>query len=290
MQPLIKLAISRLCELYSKQEIQHITRLLLEKFAGISSIQFYTNKDIKITDSQLASIYDALDRLIQQEPLQYILGETTFEGLVFKVDKRVLIPRPETEELVELAKMVLAKATTKDLKILDVCSGSGAVAISLAHFFPGATIEGWEIDPSAIQLAEANNIALSTSVTFKPVDVLTVEPIKETYSKIDLLISNPPYVCLSEQTTMKPNVLNFEPHLALFVTDEDPLVFYRHIARLGLLLLKPGGMLLVEINSNLGEETAALFREQAFSDVTLLNDMNGLNRFIKATLKVQKIL
>lgn len=270
--------------IYQTQEIRQITRLLLEKFAGIDSTKFYEGKDIKITDSITAELNDAVNRLAMHEPLQYVLGESEFCGLVFKVASGVLIPRPETEELVD---MVIKEACTnaasgKTTHIADFCSGSGCIAVSLSKSIENSEVEGWEISEKALEISRYNAKNLSAKVKFIKADILKYNPTADLHSKYDIIISNPPYVCKKEEAGMESRVLDFEPHIALFVEDNDPLVFYRKICSLAEEMLKKGGLLYFEINSLLWQDTENLVKSFNFSEVDIFEDINGHKRFIKA--------
>ncbi|MDP4277340.1 MAG: peptide chain release factor N(5)-glutamine methyltransferase [Bacteroidota bacterium] len=273
-----------LSSIYSGQEISHISRLLLEKIAGIDGIRFYSDKDMKIPETTAIKLREAVERLEKHEPLQYILGETEFSGLIFHVEPGVLIPRPETEELVEIVlKDTSAYPATKEVQVIDLCSGSGCIAITLAKRRPFSNVEGWDISGEALRISRQNAQSLNVSVKFIERDVLSFIPSDNQIGTIDLMVSNPPYVCLSEQQMMEPKVLDFEPHVALFVEDTNPLIFYGRLAFLGERLLKIGGCLYVEINSRFGKETAQVFEACTFSEVTIFKDMSGHDRFIRAT-------
>jgi len=284
MHDFISFAKERLNNLYQTNEINYISRMLLEKFAGIGSTQFYSGKDIKIPDITASKLREALNRLGEHEPLQYVLGETEFSGLMFHVRPGVLIPRPETEELVELiikdAKSHFVKKEA--LRIIDFCSGSGCIAISLSKKISGSLVEGWDISQDALEISKENASRLSPYVQFLPVDILNYQPSEKSYGKMDILVSNPPYVCNSEQDEMETKVLKYEPHLALFVDDSDPLIFYRKIGELSEKMLKKGGFLYFEINSRLWKETMDMMKSFTFQEVRVFKDISGRERFIRA--------
>lgn len=267
---------------YQPREINRISRLLLEKRAGLGSTSFYADKDTKIPTAVRSALEGDLQRLATQEPLEYVLEEAHFDGLVLRVDKRVLIPRPETEELVEWISQDAARSGNKPRRVLDACTGSGCIALDFARRWPLAAVEAWDLSNDALELAGENAVRLGLPVTFKQVDVLQAANQPFTDDPFDWLVSNPPYVCASEATLMKPNVLDFEPHLALFVSDKDPLVFYKALAVLGMKALVAGGFLYVEINAALGQATRQVFETAGYSTVTLKTDLNGKDRFIRA--------
>jgi len=285
MQHFITLAKDQLGSIYSTQEINRIVRLLLEKLAGVNAVQYHTDKDMKISTATSVKLGKALERIKQHEPLQYVLGETAFSGLTLQVGPGVLIPRPETEELVEMIlKDVASEGHKKLWRIVDICTGSGCIAVSLAKRIPTVCMEGWDISDEALGIASKNAALYKTAITFRKLDVLTFESTESMTGTLDILVSNPPYVCQSETCTMEHKVLDYEPHLALFVSDADPLVFYRKIACLGTRMLKKGGWVYVEINSRLGKQTTLTFDEMGYSDVKLIRDINCRDRFIRATL------
>jgi len=251
--------------------------LIFEKVLGLSRIQIRMNQIETISAANLAQIKEILRRLIQFEPIQYILGETEFYGCLLKVTPSVLIPRQETEELVDWIIIDYRHLTPS---ILDIGTGSGCIPVTLAKNIAGCTVQGWDISPEALVVAQENAIKNHVKVSFHCVDILNaVVPVHS--EKFDIIVSNPPYVTLSEKPVMHQNVIHFEPHLALFVPDSDPLVFYRKIAELAIHQLKPGGHLYLEINEKSGNETANLLRMKGFVDIILKKDINGKDRMVK---------
>ncbi|MCD8534842.1 MAG: peptide chain release factor N(5)-glutamine methyltransferase [Verrucomicrobia bacterium] len=263
----------KVCEgiwFYSKDEAREIAFLLLQKLWGISRTDLLVGE----TDRQADSLEFYIERINQGEPVQYILGEAWFMNRSFAVNPSVLIPRPETEEMVSRVSSLTPKT------ILDLGTGCGCISVTLALEIPEARVFAIDISDHALTTAESNALAHGAQVTFAPANMLDFEnPFPA--DTFDLIISNPPYVKENEKPEMRKNVLDFEPHLALFVPDQDPLVFYRHIAETGLQHLAPGGAIWVEINSYLGEETAAVFRERGYSHVRLLKDFFGKERFLE---------
>jgi release factor glutamine methyltransferase len=269
--------------IYSKKEIRSIANLLLQKIAGMNSAQIYSNKDTNFPDCTFEMLKAAVDRLAAGEPVQYILGETEFFGLNFKVGPGVLIPRPETEELVELI-LNDFKKMVGPVRLLDIGTGSGCIAVSLAKKLTRAKVSAWDISETALQIASENAALNEVSVDFRKQDILQAGIIMEKSEKPDAIVSNPPYVCQSEKTEMERHVLEHEPHLALFVENDDPLIFYRAIADFAIRELKENGRLYFEISSNLGKETLKLVREYPFDKVELFQDLSGRDRMIRATL------
>ncbi len=267
-----------LAGIYPAHEAFQYTWLLIEYLRGWSKTEMMLHDHTKLTLSEHIFIEKALERLKNHEPIQYILSETEFFGLKFSVDRSVLIPRPETEELVE---WILRESQNKtSFNILDIGTGSGIIAVTLGKLLPHADVEGWDISLEALQKARSNAIKNKVTVDFQCVDILAgAHSVTEKY---DIIVSNPPYVRESEQELMSPNVLNFEPHEALFVDDNDPLVFYRAIGKFSIKSLKPGGKLFLEINRDFGSQTRELLKQEGFSQVDLRSDLSGNHRMIRA--------
>jgi len=220
---------------------------------------------------------DIISRLQQNEPIQYIIGKETFCNLSFMVDKNVLIPRPETQELVEW--ILVDNEGRKGCRVLDVGTGSGCIAISLAKKMPKSQVEAWDFSAGALQMAKRNASLNEVEICFVKQDVLTFVPES---ACLDILVSNPPYITESEKTGMEGNVLDWEPKTALFVQDDDPLLFYRKIASLGRVMLNPGGSLYFEINRAYGKEMVTMLEEMGYTRIVLRKDMFGNDRMIKA--------
>ena len=261
---------------YDAQELETIKRALCTELLGVSALAFYTKDTLSLTPEQEALLAAALKRLEKGEPLQYVIGSTPFCGLTFKVDCRVLIPRPETAELVE---WVAQDADSKGA-LLDVGTGSGCIAISLAHRLPDWKVQGWDISDGALEVARENSRLNGTQVEFRKVDILNAPA----DSNFDVIVSNPPYVMESEKGQMEDTVLEFEPHLALFVSDSDPLLFYKAIAAFGHRTLNSGGRLYFEINPLKVEEMKDMLMGAGYRDVEVRNDIFGKPRMIKAIL------
>jgi len=283
MQRFLTYIDSRLGTIYSKNELKSISRLLLRQLAGMSSVQIYSDKDTKFPDDILTILETSVNRLLNREPIQYVLGEAEFFELNFKVKPGVLIPRPETEELVELI-LKDFKNKNKNIRLLDIGTGSGCIAVSLAKNLPDAMVSAWDISDDALKIARENAELNRVTVNFQLLDILSTEVFEKETDQWDVIVSNPPYVCQSEKAVMEAHVLNHEPHLALFVNDNDPLIFYRVISQYAVNKLKKGGRLYFEINSQLGKKTLDLVRQQPFEKVDLFQDLSGRDRIIRAIL------
>ena len=260
---------------YSVGEITALTRIIATELLGVSQMTFYLKEDVSLNSEQQAQLDNAIERLKKQEPIQYILGYSDFCGLRFKVTLATLIPRPETSELVEW----IASEATGHESILDIGTGSGCIAISLAHKIPQSCVTAWDISPSALAVATENSKANNTEVEFAQVDILSHQPTSEQF---DIIVSNPPYIKENEKEAMHTNVLDWEPHTALFVPDNDPLLFYRTIAQKGLAMLSPGGALYFEINRAHGKETMEMLAALGYTDIELRKDFADNDRMIRA--------
>ena len=273
----------KLDPIYPTMEINSFSRLLLRKLANWSSVQIYSYKDRIFPEQTLEKLITAIDRLSHKEPIQYILGETEFYGLTFHVRPGVLIPRPETEELVEVISWDIQNKKN-NIQVLDIGTGSGCIAVSLAKALPFATVSAWDISPEALVIATENAEINKVKVHFEITDILNFTPGIHQKESLDVLVSNPPYVRFSDASEMESNVLDHEPHVALFVENTDPLLFYRVISGLAIEMLKPGGSLYFEINSYMGKETLELVKTYPFREVQLFQDIFGKDRVIRANL------
>lgn len=261
---------------YDPREAGNLSRIICCEILGQQTVDYYLGKDIILSVKEEQELESILARLHNFEPIQYILGEARFLGRTFRVAPGVLIPRPETEELVEM----MLKELSSVSRVLDVGTGSGCIAISLAKELPGSQVTAWDVSGEALSIAAANSKALQASVRFEQRDVLTYEPcVADCY---DVIVSNPPYVTEAEKQEMEHNVLDWEPSLALFVPDTDPLRFYRRIAVLGLEMLTPGGKLYFEINRAFGKDTVAMLCESGYRAVRLQKDISHNDRFVIA--------
>ena len=258
-------------------ELETIKRALCTELLGVSALSYYTKDKLPPSAERDSRLKAALDRLKKGEPLQYVIGSTPFCGLTFRVDSRVLIPRPETAELVEW----VANDSGMNGTLLDIGTGSGCIAVSLAHRLAGWKVQGWDISEGALEVARLNNVQNGTNVEYSRVDILHVP---EQEYRFDVIVSNPPYVMDSEKAQMEKTVLDYEPHSALFVSDYDPLLFYRAIAVFGKRALNKDGRLYFEINPLQVEAMTDLLLEQGYHDIELRNDIFGKQRMIKAIL------
>lgn len=261
---------------YSHDEIGALTRLILEKVTGRSFSDILACKFTNLSDQTTRKIAEIIARLKNREPIQYIFGEADFWGLTFRVNRAVLIPRPETEELVQ---WIIEDCSDEPLKALDIGTGSGCIAVTLAKKMPSARIHAWDISEEALEVARENAARNNAAVIFSRKDVLNEQPPEETF---DLIVSNPPYIAQSEKKEMDTNVLNFEPHLALFVPDENPLIFYEKIARLASGSMKKEGKLFFEINRQKANRVASILRKNGFRNIEIRKDISGNERMIKA--------
>lgn len=272
---------ANLSDLYSSNELKVIVKELSIKRFNIRPVEYLHFTDSKLSESDLLYFYNALKRLKLQEPFQYVLGETWFYDLNLKIDSRALIPRPETEELVDWA--------TSDFKtfskpvIMDLCSGSGCIALALKNNLPSAFVTAIEFSKDAIDLIRENKKQTKLDIEVVEMDVLNLNHYSNFKSNsFDCWISNPPYIPEKEKTLMAVNVLEHEPEMALFVENDDPLVFYRGIGKQSQIYLKEGGVLYFEINENLGEETVDLLKQMGFVNIELRKDLQGRDRMVKA--------
>ena len=266
-----------LFSIYAPEEVRTLTYWIIEHVCGLSLAQQLSAKDSHLTPEQQMTIQRIISRLERHEPIQYVLGECSFYGLMFYVNPSVLIPRPETGELVE---HILNNHRESNLRLLDIGTGSGCIAITLAQKLLHARVSAIDISPEAIATAERNARRNGVEIHFQCADLF--DPQLMFHAPFDLIISNPPYVRQSEKSEMSPNVLDYEPHTALFVPDDDPLLFYRCAARRAKEWLAPGGRLYFEINAALAEEMVALLREEGYSHVCTWRDMQGRERFAAA--------
>ncbi|REE82201.1 release factor glutamine methyltransferase [Lutibacter oceani] len=268
-----------LSDVYPQTEIQSFFNILIEFKLNLSRIEVALQPDFNIDKNELDFLQKALLNLKKQIPIQYIIGETEFYGLPFIVNKNVLIPRPETEELVS---WILTSTPLSDqIKILDIGTGSGCIPISLAKNLPNAEIYALDISKEALKIAKKNALKNNVTIHFIEADILTLNELPQYF---DIIISNPPYVRELEKEQMHQNVLANEPHLALFVENENPLLFYDKIAELAKKYLTKNGKLFFEINQYLGNETIELLQSKGFKNIQLKKDIFEVDRMVKATI------
>lgn len=286
-------ALAGLESLYPRAEARSMVSILVCERLGVQSWTHIANPSFEVSEQSLAQLEADLQKLLASEPLQYVLGYAEFYGRRFRVTKDVLIPRPETELLVDTVLQKLKSASRGcdgAPKILDLCTGSGCIAWTLALEPVGAQLTAIDISPEALAIARSQfsgELSQGAEVTFIEADVLDLseEGLSGTHSKLalgqfDVIVSNPPYVMEQEKALMRSNVLDHEPALALFVPDDDPLIFYRAIAHHASRLLSAHGWGIVEINTLLAEPTAECFRQAGLQDVTILPDLSGKPRFV----------
>ena len=265
--------------IYASEEVDSFFYMLVDSYYKLSRIQLATNPNFEVEN--YAAILDALILLKQQKPIQYILGETEFYGLPFKVSKNVLIPRPETEELVEWILKHADKNSSSN--ILDMGTGSGCIAIALAKHLPNAKVYALDVSKEALAVAKENARLNTVNVEFIEADILTLghAELVSVSHKFDIIVSNPPYVREQEKNLMKPNVLDNEPHLALFVKDSNPLKFYEAISEFAVNNLSNKGLLFFEINEYLGNDMITVLRNHNFLNIELKQDIYKKDRMIK---------
>lgn len=273
-----------LSEVYDSREIESITALVLEEITGMSRAKIKGFPENEVDGEAVEKIQGILDELKTGRPVQYILGSTEFYGLNFLVNPATLIPRPETEELVEwvLSSLKSEVESQKSISILDIGTGSGCIAISLKKNLPGAEVTAIDISTDALNTAAQNAVINEVKVNFIHDDILNTK-FEIEHSKFEIIVSNPPYVTLADKLQMHQNVTGFEPHSALFVPEHDPLIFYKAIADFAQKKLVAGGYLFFEINENFGKETLEVMADKGFTNIELRKDMSGRDRMVKAS-------
>lgn len=285
LRTLINEARQTVSTLYPEGEASGMVFALFEHLLGTKRHTHIVEPSYEVSAESVKLAEAALERLAAGEPLQYVIGSACFYGRDFKVSPSVLIPRPETEILCRTA--IESLCPEKDVRVLDMCTGSGCIAWTMALECPGAEVVAVDISDDALAVASSQDFAEemqrtgACAPTFLKADVLADVPSGEAFSRgFDMILSNPPYVMNKEKALMRTNVLEHEPHLALFVSDDDPLLFYRAVARWASALLSPEGMGLVEINEALGPETARVYLDAGFTSAEVLQDLSGRDRFV----------
>ena len=263
---------------YPDTEAAALAKMLLVEGLGFSTLELFGGKDKEVFKKDLDVLYEMSRRLQNREPIQYIIGRETFCGMPFVVNRHVLIPRPETQDLVEW--IAEEDQQTNPCRLLDMGTGSGCIAISLAKKLPHVQVEAWDISGEALQVARQNALNNQVKVDFHQQDILSASP---GIAEWNVIVSNPPYITNKEKAEMEANVLNWEPHTALFVPDHDPLLFYRKIAQLGMSMLVNGGALYFEINRAYGTETIAMLQALGYENIIIRKDRFNNERMIKAT-------
>ena len=271
--------LKELSEIYEQQESAIFLDLIFEEILSLSRVERVLNPEKRATESEILKINFTVNDLKKHKPIQYILKKTEFYGLPFYVDERVLIPRPETEELVGWVLELFGQKI--NCEILDIGTGSGCIAISIKKKLISANVQAMDVSLLSLEVAGMNAISNHVDIHFLLQDILE-NPISVNLPRFDVIVSNPPYVRNSEKLLMQKNVLDYEPALALFVEDSDPLKFYRAIAGFSREHLNPGGTLFLEINEALAAETAGLLESMGFIEIIVKQDIHNKNRMIKA--------
>ena len=275
-------------DIYGREEVDSFFFLCIEHYLNLPKFHLALEPEFTLTKPETDLFFKVLEDLKQEKPIQYIMGETEFYGLKFNVNEHVLIPRPETEELVDLIVRCHSEHSEESqLKILDIGTGSGCIAISLAKTLANAKVYALDVDKDALNVSKRNAELNKVIINFIEANIFNESTWNLEFKdlKFDIIVSNPPYVRQLEKQEMKPNVLDNEPHLALFVDDNDPLIFYKAITQFAVDNLKQNGALYFEINQYLGEETKQLLLDANFDDVELRKDLNDNNRMLKGIKK-----
>ncbi|MCL2597217.1 MAG: peptide chain release factor N(5)-glutamine methyltransferase [Paludibacter sp.] len=280
MKNLIQYIQAQLADKFSRNEIIVLNNMIIEKLTSLSYSNIFLNDNFQLTNEQIVDYQTIVERLKKDEPVQYILGYIYFYGLKFIVNQNVMIPRPETEELLE---WILQKNSTGS--ILDIGTGSGCIAITLAE--KNHNLKLWALDCSkeALEIAKKNAIINNVNITFLENDILQIPHFEQ---KWDIIVSNPPYIPQSERETMQKSVSEFEPNIALFVGDENPLIFYEKIIQFAKNQLNANGKIYFEIHKNFGNETKILLKKNGFKNIILKKDISGNDRMIYGEFDIKK--
>ena len=282
----------QLTQVYDDYEAKAIARMVYEVRFGLMPSDLFIGKDTQLSTDDQKLLAEITQRLLTGEPVQYVLGEAEFGGRTFHVEPGVLIPRPETYELCQwiMEERRGKKKEGRNTSILDIGTGSGCIACTLAAELADAEVTAWDISDDALRIATENAKRTNVHVSFEKVDVLNTSLLnrERPATGLDIIVSNPPYICNKERATMERNVLEHEPELALFVPDDDPLLFYRTIARFAAKALNPGGALYFEINPLYVSEMQQMLSEEGFSHTEIINDQFGKQRFTKSCLEKRK--
>lgn len=283
----------QLCSVYDKDESNAMILILLKHYFNIDRVKMALEPNLRLSESEILKIHFAVKDLLKNKPIQYIIGKTEFCDLKFKVNENVLIPRPETAEMVReiynnhcTINNLQFSTFNSQFSILDIGTGSGCIAISLAKVFPHSQVYAMDISEKALTTAKENAIDNNVNVTFIHDDILSLRDNIE--RKFDIIVSNPPYVRELEKAEMRDNVLKWEPHNALFVTDDNPLIFYRSILEFAKEYLNENGEIWFEINEFLGKEMTSLCKEFGYSDVKIFKDFRDKERFMKLKKQLAK--
>ncbi len=267
--------------LYPASEIRQFSRLIFSFLMDFSSTDLLLKGDELLSDSQMSFLDESIERLKSHEPIQYVLGETEFLDLTLKVNPSTLIPRPETEELVV---WITDSIEPGHKSVLDIGTGSGCIALGIKSKKPKLSVEAWDVSEDALKISKVNAKLNDLVISLSRKDILTFQPDSDCTRKYDVVVSNPPYVLDSEKEVMESNVLEYEPHLALFVENDDPLIFYRKITEVAKIILKKGGFLFFEINEAYGDEVKEILSENGFTDIQIRKDLSGKDRMVRGRL------
>jgi len=266
----------KLSSIYEKRELENMFFIALHHYLKINRADYISHPNQKISESDILKFVNLHKELAKEKPLAQILGEWEFYGLRFKINENVLIPRPETEEIVDI---IINESKSKSVSIVDIGTGSGCIPITLKKHLPNSKVYATDISEEALNLAQQNAELNSVEINFIHHDIFTPLAIK-----VDVIVSNPPYIHPDEKNNMKRNVLDYEPHLALFTPTDDSLVFYKRIAEIGKDVLTTDGKVFVEINENLGKETAAIFEKHNYQSISIIKDLQGKDRIVRCSL------
>ncbi|MBO2522944.1 MAG: peptide chain release factor N(5)-glutamine methyltransferase [Bacteroidetes bacterium] len=271
-------------KLYGSDEANALIMILLEHYFNIDRMKIALEPDLRLSESELLTLHFAVKELLKNKPVQYIIGETEFCGMRFFVNENVLIPRPETEEIVNMIVSCRDKAclVPTGYNVLDIGTGSGCIAISLAKLLEDSAVTAVDVSEKALEVAKKNAEANEVSVTFIKDDILNPQNRDLLNGQFDIIVSNPPYVCESEKSEMRANVLDYEPSTALFVSDNDPLVFYRKILEFAQKALKPNGEVWFEINEKYGNEMQNICFDMGFNNIEIIKDFRDRDRGLRA--------
>lgn len=267
--------VNELSSIYDEREAKAVANLIFKTFLE----NYSPHKNIQLSESELLKLHFALKDLKNFKPVQYVIGHTEFYRLKIHVNEGVLIPRPETEELVDF---IAQEHRGQALKIADFCCGSGCIALGLKSGLPQAAVYAYDVSPDAITVTQQNAEENQLEISTVQMDLLTAVPIEKNF---DLIVSNPPYIPENEKNTLHDNVVKHEPHLALFVSNENPLLFYNRIVALAKLMLKDGGRVYFELHEAYGKEVEKLLKQNGFSEIRLLKDLSEKERFASAVYK-----
>jgi release factor glutamine methyltransferase len=275
--------LAQLYEVYDNREAANIADMVIEHVTGQRKIDRIVYKDVPVNKEQQAQLEQLTNELLSHRPVQYVLGSAWFMDMKLMVNESVLIPRPETEELVHWILEDIRASSNKELSLIDIGTGSGCIPIAVRKKIPEVAVSGVDVSDTALQLAKLNSIQQKVLTDFLHLDFLKEEEWNQ-LGKYNIIVSNPPYIKQSARAEMHDNVIKFEPDLALFVPDEDPLVFYTALAKFSQVHLRPEGSIYVEINEAFGEQVVNLFTETGFRNVLLKKDMQGKDRMVRATV------